>query len=211
MKKTILWCFILLLPIVSFGQQKKKKKITGYLKFGAGLYWDISQAGPTYGFQGVIKPKPTILGPQIWIEGSIKLNDGLWITSGIMRTILERQYVDEIYHGQKFQYSIVNYSFGLGYEFNLGKHQKLMPQLAFVVNRRKTYTAAYQYSYDENGNPNSISLYIDENVDPEAGAVFNLDYYYQFDNKLFLGLRSGIYYVLGWEGITLTPVLGVKF
>ena len=85
-----------------------------------------------------------------------------------------------------------------------------MPQLNFTVNRTISYTA-YNYGlYNDDG---SVTIYpsIDVYDDSEGGAVLNLDYYYQFKNKLFVGVRGGAYYVLGMAGITLTPVLGVKF
>ncbi len=206
-KKTILWSLIMLLPLISFGQQKQKKKITGYLKFGAGVYWDISKVGLDYYADRVV---PVVDGQQIWIEGGIRLNDGLIITAGIMHVTLERQYSSSYYADRKYQYSIRNYAFGLGYEFKLGKHSRLMPQLDFTVNRTKSDNAYIYGKYDDNGNLTWYSS-INNYDDSEAGAVFNLDYYYQFKSKLFLGIRAGAYYVLGMEGITLTPVLGMKF
>jgi len=53
--------------------------------------------------------------------------------------------------------------------------------------------------------------YIDKNVDEEAGAVLDLDYYYQFKSNLILGLRTSAIYVLGMEGISVTPIVGFKF
>ncbi len=212
MKKIIIWGFVLLLPLISFGQQQKKKKITGYLKFGAGMYWDISKVALDYYWPGTdVSPAPIVSGPQLWIEGGIRLNDGLILTARIMHVTLERKYVQASYYaGQKYQYSIRNYAVGLGYEFKLGKHSRLMPQLDFTINRTKGYNAYIFGKHDDNGN---LIWYpsINNYDDSEAGAVFNLDYYYQFKSKLFLGVRAGAYYVLGMDGITLTPVLGVKF
>ncbi len=62
-KKIILWGLIFLFPLVSFAQ-KKKQKITGYLKFGSGLYWDISKVVAIYYCGPVV---PTVNGQQIWI------------------------------------------------------------------------------------------------------------------------------------------------
>ena len=214
MKKPLLLGIIFLFSVTAFAQQKpqKKQKIQGYLKFGAGLYWDISRVAQDYKWQGSdIDPAPVVNGQQIWIEGGIRLNDGLIITAGIMHVTLEHYYsASSYYAGQKYQYSIRNYAVGLGYEFKLGKHSRLMPQLDFTVNRTKSYNAYFYGEYDNNGN---LTIYpmINNYDDTEAGAVFNLDYYYQFKNKLFVGVRSGVYYVLGMDGITLTPVLGVKF
>ncbi len=114
------------------------------------------------------------------------------------------------YAGWQIQYSIRNYAFGLGYEFKLGKHSRLIPELAFVVNWSKVLRVYYFGKYDNSGNL-TLNSEIYNEPDTEAGAVFNLDYYYQFKDKLFLGMRGGVYYVHGMEGITLTPVIGVKF
>jgi len=213
-KKILILGFIFLFPFMAFAQQspKKKQKIHGYLKFGDGLYWDISKVAFDYWWQGSDEdPAPVVNGQQIWIEGGIRLNDGLIITARIMHVTLERKYVQaSTYAGQKYQYSIRNYAFGLGYEFKLGKHSRLMPQIDFTVNRTKSYNA---YIYGKDDNNGNLTLYpsINNYDDSEAGAVLNLDYYYQFNNKLFVGVRGGAYYVLGMDGITLTPVLGVKF
>ncbi len=213
-KKTLILGMIFLFPLLSFAQQKQqeRQKINGYLKFGDGLYGDISKVAEDFWWSGsVVAPAPVVSGQQIWIEGGIRLNDGLIVTARIMHVTLERKYVHaSAYAGQKYQYSIRNYAFGLGYEFKLGKHSRLMPQLDFTVNRTKSYNAYILGKYDNNGN---LTWYpsINNYDDSEAGAVFNLDYYYQFNDKLFIGVRGGAYYVLGMDGLTLTPVLGVKF
>jgi len=214
-KKAFILGIIFLFPFMAFAQQspKKKQKINIYLKFGAGLYWDISRVAQDYWWSGSDdEPAPVVNGQQIWIEGGIRLNDGLIITARIMHVTLEHYYSGSSYYaGQKYQYSIRNYAFGLGYEFKLGKHSRLMPQLDFTVNRTKSYNAYINGKYDNNGNLITVYPSINNYNDSEAGAVFNLDYYYQFKNKLFVGVRGGAYYVLGMDGITLTPIVGVKF
>jgi len=209
-KKTFLLGFIFLFPFIAFAQQtqQKKQKTNVYLKFGTGLYWDICGVGSDY-YRG--PAVPAVLGPQIWIEGGIRLNDGLVVTAGIMYVTLKRKYeYASPYPGKKYQYSIQNYAFGLGYEFKLGKHSRLMPQIDFVINRTQSYTPYFGADYNNDG---SVTVYPDifNWDDTEAGAVFNLDYYYQFKNRLFLGVRGGVYYVLGMEGVTATPLVGFKF
>jgi len=209
-KKALILGMIFLLPFMVFAQQKqqKRQKINGYLKFGDGLYWDIYGVGSDFYAGPAV---PTVNSQQIWIEGGIRLNDGLIVTAGIMHVTLEQKYEHaSSYAGQKYQYSIRNYTFGLGYEFKLGTHSRLMPQLAFVVNRTQSYTPYFGEVFNNDG---TVTIYprIDVWDDSEAGAVLNLDYYYQFKDKLFLGVRGGAYYVLGMDGLTLTPVLGVKF
>lgn len=208
-KKTLILGMIFLFPLMVFAQQQplKKQKINGYLKFGDGLYLDISNGWSDYYADRVA---PTVNGQQMWIEGGIRLHDGLIITAGMMHVTLERRVDLSNYAGWQIQYSIRNYAFGLGYEFKLGKHSRLMPQLAFVVNWSRVLRVHYSGKYDKYGNL-FLSSGIYNEPDTEAGAVLNLDYYYQFKNKLFVGVRGGAYYVLGMDGLTLTPVLGVRF
>ncbi len=213
-KKTLILGMIFLFPFMAFAQQspKKKHKIHGYLKFGDGLYWDISKVAEDYWWYGSVEaPAPVVNGQQIWIEGGIRLNDGLIVTAQIMHVTLERKYVHaSAYAGQKYQYSIRNYAFGLGYEFKLGKHSRLMPQIDLIINLTKSYNAYILGKNDNNGN---LTWYPSiNNYDFSGpGAVFKLDYYYQFKDKLFLGVRGGVSYDAGMEGLTLTPILGVKF
>ncbi len=208
-KKTLILGMIFLFPLVSVAQQQplKKQKISYYLKFGDGLYLDISNEWSDYYADRVA---PMVNGQQMWIEGGIRLNDGLIITAGIMHVTLERRVDLSNYAGWQIKYSIRNYAFGLGYEFKLGKHSRLVPELAFVVNWSKVLRVYYFGKYDSSGDL-TLNSEIYNEPDTKAGAVFNLDYYYQFKDKLFLGVRTGVYYVLGMDGITLTLILGVKF
>ncbi|VAW26237.1 hypothetical protein MNBD_BACTEROID07-936 [hydrothermal vent metagenome] len=208
-KKTLLLGMIFLFPLVSVAQQKPltKQKISFYLKFGGGLYLDIGNGWSNYYAD---RDAPTVNGQQIWIEGGIRLNDGLVITAGVMHVTLDRRVGLSNYSGWQIQYNIRNYAFGLGYEFKLGKHSRLMPELAFAVHWSKVLRVYYFGKYDNSGDL-TLNSEIYNEKETKAGAVFNLDYYYQFKNRLFVGLRSGVYYVSGMEGITLTPLLGVKF
>ena len=81
MKKALILGFIFLFPVMVFAQQspKKKQKISGYLKFGGGLYWDISKLEPIYYAEVA---NSTVNGQQIWIEGGIRLHGGLIATAG---------------------------------------------------------------------------------------------------------------------------------
>ena len=209
-KKIFLLGFIFFFPFIAFAQQtqQKRQKTNVYLKFGTGLYWDINGVGSDYYSGSAV---PAVNGPQIWIEGGIRLNDGLVVTAGIMYVTLKQKYEHASpYAGKEYQYSIQNYAFGLGYEFKLGKHSRLLPQIDFVINRTQSYTPYFGADYNNDG---SVTIYPDifNWDDTEAGAVFNLDYYYQFKNRLFLGVRGGVYYVLGMEGVTATPLVGFKF
>lgn len=201
---------MLFFAFMAFSQTKKTK---GYLKFGTGIYWDISRLGFVDNFADLstgLKPKAIVSGEPIWLEGAVKLNNGMFVTANIMYVSLNRKYLDLIYQNQKYQYIIKNYGLNLGYEFKIGKHQKFMPQLGLIYYRNKASLAKNDIVIN-NGVIQSISPYIDNIVDEEIGQVLNLDYYYQFKNNIFLGVRTNVVYALGFEGITFSPVLGVKF
>ena len=47
----------------------------------------------------------------------------------------------------------------------------------------------------------------------EIGFTICLDYYYQFQNKFYMGLRvdSNVIWALGFEGLTISPLFGFRF
>lgn len=207
MKIIILSGFLLLLSLLSFGQSTKESK--GFLKFGTGVYLDISRLSnykTSKDENTGLLLQAVVPGKTIWIEGGYNFNNGLFVSAGVMYELTKRKRTDIYYPGQKELYFEENYSLNIGYEFNLGKGNRFMPALGVLYNRRTTSHATF-YS-DIN---NSIHPVLINNIDSEIGLNLLLDYYYQFNNKLFLGVRAGVYYVLGWEGVTLTPVFGVKF
>jgi len=53
-----------------------------------------------------LKPKAIVSGEPIWLEGAVKLNNGMFVTANIMYVSLNRKYLDLIYQNQKYQYII---------------------------------------------------------------------------------------------------------
>ncbi len=207
MKITVLSSFLLLLSLLSFGQSTKESK--GFLKFGTGVYLDISRLSDYKTSKDEntgLSPQAVVPGKTIWIEGGYNFNNGLFVSAGVMYDLTKRKRTDMYYPGQKELYFEENYSLNIGYEFNLGKGNRFMPALGVLYNRLTTSHATFLPDIN-----NSIHPVLLNNIDAEIGLNLLLDYYYQFNNKLFLGVRASVYYVLGFEGITLTPVLGVKF
>ncbi len=210
-KKIILWGLILMFPLVSLAQKQKKQR--AFVKFGTGVYWDIGLAGHIENFKDPVTgltPKPVVRGRDVWFEAGIRLNDGLIISAKMLNVPLKRKYLDFIYKGQEYNYNIKNLTINLGYEFSLGKGHRIMPQIGFVYYRETTTKAAYDMAVN-NGQITTFSPYIDKKVDDEDGFVIDLDYYYQFKSNLILGVRTSAIYVLGMEGISVTPIIGFKF
>ncbi len=217
--KKVLWGLIVLFPLFSFAQKEKTTlktksvKKRAYVAFGTGVYWDTGLAGYVDNFKDNVTgltPKPVVSGQDFWFEGGIRLNNGLIFSAKMMYVPLKRKYLDFIYKGQEYNYNIKYITVNLGYEFSLGRGHKLKPQLGFVYYRETTTKAAYDMTV-ENGQITSFTPYINKNVDEEAGAVLDLDYYYQFKSNLILGLRTSVMYVLGLEGVSVTPIVGFKF
>ena len=217
-KKTLILGIIFLLPFMIFAQKPttpktKYVKKRAYVAFGTGVYWDTGMVGFVNNFKDSgtgLTPKPVVRGQDFWFEGGIRLNDGLIFSAKMLYVPLKRKYLDFIYKGQEYNYNIKYITINLGYEFSLGRGHKLKPQLGFVYYCETTTKAAYQITR-ENGQIATFIPYIDKNVDEEAGAVFDLDYYYQFKSNLILGLRTSVMYVLGLEGVSVTPIVGFKF
>lgn len=217
-KKAVYCGLLILFPLFTFAQKQdapqiKTVKKRAYVAFGTGIYWEMGLAKYVNNFKDPVTgltPKPVVSGQNIWFEGGIRLNDGLIFSAKMMYVPLKRKYLDFVYQNQEYNYNIKYLTINLGYEFNLGKGHKLKPQLGFVYYRETTTKAAYNMTV-KNGQITSIRPYIDKKVDEEAGAVLDLDYYYQFKSNLILGLRSSVRYVLGFEGISVTPIIGFKF
>ncbi len=217
--KILFLVFFLLFPFFSFAQtpsanKTKPVKKRAYVAFGTGIYWDTGlnkKYLDNFKDSGTgLTPKLVVSGQDFWFEGGIRLNNGLIFSAKMMYVPLKRKYLDFIYKGQEYNYNIKYITVNLGYEFSLGRGHKLKPQLGFVYYRETTTKAAYQITR-ENGQITSITPYINKNVDEEAGAVLDLDYYYQFKSNLILGLRTSVMYVLGLEGVSVTPIVGFKF
>ncbi len=194
------------------GQNTKTKR--GFVKFGTGLYLDISGLYLHKTYKDPISglsPTAVVPGKTLWIEGGYKLNNGLILSAGAMWELTLDKRIDVVYHGQKELDFEENYSASIGYEIHLGKRNYFTPSLGLLFDRLTTSTAEYDNPYIHNDTLYISNPVISKIVDTELGLVLSLDYYYQFNNNLFVGARAGVYYILGFEGITLTPVLGVKF
>ena len=212
-KAVFLWSIVILIPLLMQVQNAKTKTKRGFIKFGTGLYLDISGLYVYKTYKDPISGlSPTAVAPgkTLWIEGGYKLNNGLILSAGAMWELTNGKYTDVVYQGQKELYFEENYSANIGYEIHLGKSNYFTPTLGLLYNRLTTSTAEYSILY-QNNKPFIANPFISNIVDTELGLVLSLDYYHQFNNNLFIGARAGVYYVLGFEGITLTPVLGVKF
>ena len=185
-------CF-LILGTISFTAFSQEARFT--IRSGAGYYMDVFT---------------TYDGPIIWLEGGYKFNTGFIINGRVSMasldwkiregtfkdytTILLRQMTDLTFSrpikikGQHFLEP------GVG--FKLKKEYFLQPNITNIYDGG-TYYQDIGYS---------DILY-------EIGFTICLDYYYQFQNNFYLGLRAdtNIIWALGFEGLTISPLFGFRF
>ena len=186
----ISFLFFGVVSVTSFSQENRFT-----IRSGAGYYMDVFTTND---------------GPIIWLESGYKFNTGFNINGRLSMssvdwkiregtfedytTILLRQMADITFSrpiklkGQHFLES--------GAGFKLKREYFLKPDVTYIYSGG-TY---YQYTtYSE--------------IIWEIGFTIYLDYYYQFQNNFILGLRAdtNVIWALGFEGLTISPLLGFRF
>ncbi len=191
-----------------------KKELKWNVKFSPGYYLDISRlfdnyTDPTTGIQ----PEKTVGGKAFWGEVGYKLQNNIIISGYIMYSSLKRKYTDPIFKGQKYLITHQNYAVDFGYEFNIGKKHKLAPSVGILLNIRSTINISYSYEIVNNQVVLTDLSFVEDNF-PDLGFNINIDYYYQFKNNFFTGIRINTIYlftVTTLEGMVFSPIIGVKF
>lgn len=178
---------------ISFSASSQEDKFT--IRSGAGWYADA---------MGMYD------GPVLWLEGGYKFSTGFYLNGRVSvasvdwimsegffedyRTMLVRQMADITFSrpvrlkGQHFLEP------GLG--FKLKREYNFYPDVTLQNVGDQTY-AYTRYS----------------KIFYEIGFTVCLDYYYQFANNFYLGLRcdSNIIWAVGLEGLTISPLFGFRF
>ena len=165
------------------------------IRSGAGYYID------TFGM---------VDGPIIWLEGGVKVSNGFYLNGRVSiasidwnmsegpfkdyKTIALRQMVD-ITFSKPFKLTGQHF-LEPGVGFKLKREYHLYPDFS-IENVSGTNVLYTRYSY----------------IFYEIGITLYLDYYYQFSNNFYLGLRAdtNVIWALGFEGLTISPLFGFRF
>lgn len=184
---------IIIFISLTVGGYSQEKKFT--IRTGAGYYADVMSMYD---------------GPVIWLEGGFKFNTGFYLNGRVSvasvdwtisegffedyRTMAVRQMADLTFSkpikvkGQHFLEP--------GFGFKLKREYNFYPDITIdeVNGQTYIYTRYSQIFY-------------------EIGFTINLDYYYQFANNFYMGLRAdtNIIWAVGFEGLTISPLFGFRF
>ncbi|NSW93750.1 MAG: hypothetical protein HPY62_03470 [Bacteroidales bacterium] len=149
-------------------------------------------------------------GPVIWLEGGYKFRTGFFLNARLSVASIDWKMNSEIFGGYNTialrQMADLTFSRPVrlagnhfiepGTGFKLKREYHLFPELEFIEDSGELYI---------------LTKYSD--IFYEIGFDLYLDYYYQFPGGFCLGLRAdtNVIWALGFEGLTISPVLAFKF
>jgi hypothetical protein len=149
-------------------------------------------------------------GPVIWLEGGYKFNTGFYMNGRVSVASVDWTMSEGFFEGYKTmavrQMADITFSKPImvkgqhylepGFGFKLKREYNFYPDLTIdeVSGQTFVYTRYSQIFY-------------------EIGFTIFLDYYYQFANNFYLGLRTdtNIIWSVGFEGLTVSPLFGFRF
>ncbi len=149
-------------------------------------------------------------GPIIWLEGGYKLNTGFSINGRISMASLDWTIREGVFKDYKTIALRQMADLTFTRPFILKGQHFLEPGIGFKL-KREFFLKPDVTIIQNSGNYYLLTSYSD--VFYEIGFTICLDYYYQFQNNFYLGLRadSNVIWALGFEGLTFSPILGFRF
>jgi hypothetical protein len=191
MKKLVLFISLFCgLNILIFSQDKPF-----VVKTGAGYYTDM------LGWYD---------GPIMWLEGGYRLKTGFILNARVSVASIDWLINDGAFKDYRTvclrQMADITFSRPV----RLSGQHYLEPGVGFKLKREYNLNPDI-YLEDVSGQLYMYPTYSD--VFYEIGFTISLDYYYQFKNGFFLGVRSdtNIIWALGFEGLTFSPLFGFRF
>lgn len=186
--------FIAVIILGTFGNVNSQEKKFS-VKCGAGYYADVMAWYD---------------GPAIWLESGYLFRTGFFLNARLSVSSIDWKMNSEIFDGYNTialrQMADITFSRPL----RLAGNHFLEPGVGFKLKRE--YHLFPEIWFDEDSGVLYLySKYSD--VFYEIGFTLCLDYYYQFHSGFCLGLRAdtNVIWALGFEGLTVSPVLGFRF
>jgi hypothetical protein len=184
---------VLIFGTFTINSHSQEKKFT--IRTGAGYYADA---------MGMYD------GPVIWLEGGYKFNTGFFLNSRLSVASIDWTMSGGMYEGYKTMAvrQMADITFSRTVKLK-GQHY-LEPGFGFKLKRE--YSFYPDFSVDTNSEK-TIFYTRYSTIFYEIGFTICLDYYYQFQNNFYMGLRAdtNIIWALGFEGLTLSPLFGFRF
>ena len=186
---TSLFCIV----TVSFTAFSQEQRFT--IRTGAGYYMDVYTADD---------------GPIIWLEGGYKFGTGFIMNARISMASLDWK----IREGTFGDYTTIQLrqmvDLTISRPVNIKGQHFLEPGVGFKLKREYFLKPDVTNIYN-GGTYYQYTSYSD--IIWEIGFTICLDYYYQFQNNFYLGLRAdtNIIWALGFEGLSVSPLFGFRF
>lgn len=149
-------------------------------------------------------------GPAIWLESGIKFRTGFFLNARLSVASIDWKMNGEIFNGYNTialrQMADITFSRPV----RLAGNHFLEPGTGFKL-KREYHLLPDVWFDEESGVTYLYTKYSD--IFYEIGFTLCLDYYYRFSSGLCLGLRAdtNVIWALGFEGLTISPVLGFRF
>jgi hypothetical protein len=192
MKKKLILLILISFIFLSLLYSQDKKL---YLKSGIGYYADM------LGWYD---------GPACWLEGSFRFNTGFNVNTRFSMAMVDWKISEGYFTGYKtiLLREMIDITFSR--PVRLRENHYLEPGIGFKLKREFTLNPDF-YIQDVSGQINIYTSYSD--IFYEIGFTFCLDYYYKFRSGFFLGARAdtNIIWALGFEGLTVSPLVGFRF
>lgn len=151
-------------------------------------------------------------GSAMWLEFSHRLKTGFLLTykAQFVQSYMKLKNTPFNYWDGDYKPDIFNiFDISMSRQFRLfGSNHIFEPGLGLQCNVSNTWLVPVRL-YSEG----IIFEWFEAGWLIDFGLSLKLDYHYQFKNGFFCGVRATAYYVFDmWvEGLTITPILGIKF
>lgn len=172
------------------------------ISVGFGFFNDI------FIFKGV-KDIFTNGGKTVWAQGGRRLSSGYNINITIAQAHIHYP-LDErwgVFEGEDNNEYFGLWGIGISKPFNLKGQHSIEPSLGLIYRQWSRLSPRLWY---ENG---VQQLSLGTGMWHDLGLSFSVAYQYTFQNDFYMGAMVGSYYIwaIGIEGLTLSPVFGVRF